>query len=746
MNNRAQNTLPIAIYNCSEIMATCAAACFNPNRMKNILLSAVLSIISYFTFCAVYPAYVQTTLQIVVKGPPGRYLIFYKSDDEYTQADSKLINLSSQEFETLELSLPGVGISQIRIDPGQTPGEVLIKSICLRRADKENLCWNKEQLFKAFRARRGISDFKMQAEDLKIGIADGWPFFETVPELSSKILSYSKKPSYLPGFFSLGIGLLTFLALARLNQKKIDANHSPCKNARQAIASMLIILPCIIFFKMCSAITSITPPFQGADEGDHLALLLSDELNIQCPQAPHSFIELQNRFEHLSKHRERYLSLAELDSFISLKDSEMHGDIAPLGNNACEYNRAYVRAPKLINSLKGISAADSSALRYLDSSRRSVALLSSVIWFLTLSVALFGSFLLGFSSSGSLALRSSAYFATIYYMFIPQNIWLSSVLSQDYLLNAFSQFAVVSLFFRVPLLSEIGLLLGLVAASSKVVYLLPAIACLTLHYLFYFKRRNILSINPLLLRSFVVISSLLGLFVVIAPSIAVPVLNFCRANNCFGLAHASVFKNISSALSDIKSMIFDFGVSTLPNFFERDSAFGFFGWLDTPLPTYYKKSYSAPLMLTFYIGLLFAPWAIYRDCTIRKESLTLFLSYCLISLCSFTALYLVFSIMQQWCGAAATFGCGYQHRYALPYYGIVPLTLLSLSFIFIEAPLKKESELKFGSALFFLVTLGLLQIITIRTSFQGTIEALSQRYFLNQEAQQAYNELISLHP
>jgi hypothetical protein len=255
-----------------------------------------------------------------------------------------------------------------------------------------------------------------------------------------------------------------------------------------------------------------------------------------------------------------------------------------LGSNACAYNSLYVLLPGSLNQMRGITPESTPPLDFIQHTRRHISYVATLLWCLGICMCLFGRAPAGLSPVAVLPLRLACLFVLLFCMFIPQVVWMSSVVSQDYLLIPLLSSAFVSLFFRVRMLSLAMLTCSLIAASSKVVYLIPGCLIATLYFAVPATLNNETRLLdrklPQTIRKYpsrilwtLYAFAVVGTFVLLRTAIH----EYCTESNCYGIETASIFGDPTGAIHELKSMVASFYVLSLPHLFLRDSAFAHFG-------------------------------------------------------------------------------------------------------------------------------------------------------------------------
>ena len=648
------------------------------------------------------PPYHHLKLSLTVTGPADTYQVFFDRGEGLNIADSIYLRFPGGDSEqTVSVILPAVEILQIRIDPGTKLSKLLIREICLGIR-----CWRGDTLVTEFRPRRDISDFILKDNSLFISTYGKDPIFETQPFLTDELKRLSSEPKLSHLFFAALAAVLSFFAL-RLRRPALITNHL----TSISLASSLIAT--LLFFLGTHQIARLVPPFQGADESDHAGKLIALETENICGNAPGKFAELWSTVASLPHHPENKLSHSLVDKLFS----EIHP--APpessLGTGACRYNNSYLLPVGGINALQHNVVNEVPAINYLYNSRRALSLFAAFIWALGFLIIIFGKGNPFISSDSLVSLRLASYLTAFQFMFLPQVMFLSSVLSQDYLLIAMGVIATCSIFFRVKWLSDFLLIGALWVASAKIFYLLPLGFLVVLHYFFFFQRTPLITKHRFKLS----LMALSALPLSIAAVRGV-VLRYCASNYCYRLERGGVFHSWSRFGVELKEMFLGWGTLTLPYSFYRDSAFGAFGWLDSYLTTATRDLFIMPTMFALVVGVGAVLYHTGRmvvegNGKAFKAYWPIYWSFCY-WLLAVLSLYLVMVLMQGWCGEGSKFGCGYQKRYELPLYSFIPLGCFYLALHFFQR-----------RRLFPLLLVA--QIIVGWTSYNAQLKVIEDRYF-----------------
>lgn len=698
-----------------------------------------------------YPPYSSLEVNLVVREDPDRYLVLFRSDDKYNM-DNVIVAkaITSHNFTHLSAELPPVKVSQVRIDPGVIPGTILVKSICIKAKDRDiaELCFSGNELRKQFRPRKGIAGYKMANGMLQIEAVDGYPFIESIPELQSKILELSKRSTLPLYLWTICLSVLLMYVHARWTKiSPLSFLHRYlCRPA--SFGPVLAAIVVVFFYFATDQLSRRTPPFQGPDETAHLSRLLAYENGIACGQVPAEFSNLAARVAHLPHHSERKLTYQDINRLTKVNNKSQEGTLHAVADTACSYNDGYVAGVAAVNALSGNSTTNSHPLTYLQNTRSSVSWVALILWLPSFLLVLRGRSLLLSGDLDVRAMRAAGFLSTVYMMCLPQTVWMSSIVSQDYLLIAVGQFVCLSLFFRLPFLSDMMLLFGAVAGASKVVYLIPFAMAIVVHYfLGYLKCKDRIWSND----SFSKLASrVAGYTAVIGGGvllsrhfIARMIPHFCEHRNCYGVNDASLWSDWRQFITDIYSMLSEHNVLMFPHQFHTDSAFGRFGWLDTPLPDLYARVFIAPIWVTAVIGVVFfGSGLMSRNMHVKLRS-------CLLPGCvgvmywaaSFLAIYFAFVVMQAWCGLGSEFGCGYQRRYELPVYAIIPTLLFYVGFLGTNAICKRVDNIQLEYAFSF-IFIFVLQLAVAFHAYRGTVLALETRYFETPRVRDHYFKLI----
>jgi hypothetical protein len=705
--------------------------------IRNITFSACLSLLALRVWLVAFPPYAPLLIELSASGPAGTYYFLYSSSSEYSAADAvKSFHPGGAEFHTHSVTIPAKKLQHLRIDPGTATGTVRIKNLCItsvQEPEEKQRCIKGQELESTLRPRRGISNFNFDANTLNITIADGWAYIETVPAFADILLTLGKQSLWRVYSTTLLVFVLLLLLLA-LARRVPFSIHSP--RTGTVFKGFALGVPLLLFFVGTSTLSRATPLFQGPDEPDHLAKLIAAQEGTQCPLAPKRMERAINAVKHLPHHPERTLNMSDVKQLFDRPYKSGKKQTKALGSNACAYSALYVSGPALLNQLLGLSAETTHPVRYSAVSRLGTSIVATILWGACLLLVLFGKSVSEEFEQLLPAIRAAGFLTALYIMFIPQTMWLSAVVSQDYLLIPLGLTAVLSVFLRIRIFSELLLILSVVAGSSKVIYLVQIVPCALLHFAATF--RLFPSLRSLLLTVAVGAGSLF-----FAGKMFIQ--GYCTENNCYGIETAGVFRSLADFPGELLQIGSTLGAMHLPGFFHRGSAFAHLGWLDTTIPDRFGVLYGTSATTAFVIALLLLPLCLLTKKSFPvNEALHISCKALFIWLAGLITLYFSVVIMAHWCGSGSEFGCGYQRRYGLPVYGIVPFCLFLL-------PLAIARFMETGSKqryLFFVPLISILiciQALVTLSAYQASLTALEKRYFDSPATQNRYQSLIQEH-
>lgn len=698
--------------------------------MKQSVLFALLGSLFLYSFgLQVWPPQIPIEVEVTARGEPDHYSILYDSGSGYTEMNSIIVPFQGGDSaHTISAELPPVSLRKVRIEPGTRAGTVFIEQICLRQQESplQELCWSGEALAANFRPRRGIAAFDTEEGGLRIKVADGWPYFESNPELDQELLRFSKRSRWPIALTALFGGIVLFLLQELLRRRGDSASQKVRSFSALRLLLFAASTSALLFTFLASlSLGRITPVFQGPDETAHTSKFLSFIGETSCGSAPRELKRLERQVHHLPYRREAKLTSSEVERLHSINNKSKGGD-ADFPRNACDYNNGYLLLPTLFNTVRGITLEEEKPIHYTQKTRESFTLAAILLWLPSFLLALFGKPLYPGISAPSV--RAAALLSTVYMLTLPQTIWLSSVIGQDSSLIALGHFVLLSVFLRVPLLSDLTLLLALFFGASKVIYLLPWGTAVLLHYGTPYLTRSDpcakrAATSSLQLLAAALFFGVLGYFVIYAALDSI-----CGDRFCYELNESALFQDSEKFLHRVQIMFTQFGTMLLPHTFHVHSAFGTFGWLDTPLPLHLQHLFTAPILAASALAFIPALFALKQSWRLLFPAVQSVLYWG----ASLLALYLSFEVMQIWCGPGELFGCGYQHRYALPVYSVVPFLL----FLFVTTTASHWRRCS-APAITCAALLG-AQGYAAYVHVEASKQILSDRYYRNEEIRNRY--------
>ncbi|MCB0343572.1 MAG: hypothetical protein KDD66_00570, partial [Bdellovibrionales bacterium] len=702
-------------WNASKIvflMSLGSARKFSPAGLLLMLL--VICGLSLTAAFRILPANTRLQVELNVKGPPSVYQVTAGKAEEVRKADRVLAETSSSEaFTKLIFALPMGEIGKIEISPGNRPNDFFIREICISAVDAQNsnLCWSGDELLHAFRPRRDISYFRMVEDNLHIRTAGNLPRFESTPELSDELESLSradKIPQFiLAAVCSIGLALLLAVRIQLVESSFDTFFRSPA--SKLAGFCTFSVLFAGIFLNLTGRISEITPAFQGTDEPAHLSRYFSAFGGSKCGELPGTFGVLNEQLRALRHAPTKKFNPTLLTQEVSPADIQPETD-------ACRYNSLYVALPRLLNRLSSNSATPD-----LTSVRSAFSWSALVGFIFCIALVFFGAPLSWLTGPDAFFFRLAGVITIIQTAFLPQMLWLSSTLSQDYALILSGLFLALSLGLRIKILSDLIFTLCLGTALSKGIYLPAFAALVVLHYSFVFgsglRPRSVLVCAGASIAAFAASGLILSS-------------TYCKHEYCYGIDRGGLFSQSAGFFEELRVMLGEFRVMSLPESFYTDSAFGLFGWVDAPMRTTDAVLYSAPLSVSLLLAIISAALLSLRSKEASSEVRStgyICAVFCLHWALSMIAVYSTFLIMQQWCGEQGYFGCGYQRRYELPLY--LPFALgifflaLNLPTQFFAEGTRRSLGVKLFCAIF------VFQVFAASVSYNRLLSTLDERYY-----------------
>lgn len=674
--------------------------------------------VSFFAVDKLIPAHQAVRVEAILKGPaaalsaaPGREGLALNSDRVFASLPG------GSDWAKLSFALPPGPLPKLELRLGSVPSDYFFQQICLSVAAKatEHVCWEGHALAKNFRPRRDISYFRTVEDSLHVRTSGAQPMFETLPDIGAALENLSSRSRKTQFLYACGISvvLATLLWFAPFTW---PAAPTPLVSRTAAFAAFALLFGAA-FVSATSKVSIYTPPLQGTDEPAHLSKYLSSQELIGCGELPPEMAVLNAQLKPLrhspaKRFTADMLELPTADSLIPETD-------------ACRYNSSYTLLPSVFaQNLSGNPLYD------VISTRRAFSRAALAGFLFSIVLVFFGSPFSWLSSDASRYFKAAGLISLIQTAFLPQTLWFSSTVSQDYMLINAGLFLALSLGLRIPILSELGFAVCLWVGSSKGVYLPPFAVLIAWHYLFVLKRAPkpliTLFAAPAALAAFVIVGMLLRN-------------TYCASEYCYGLDRGGLFHSLDKFSSEAAVMFSDFKILSIPQTFYQSSAFGLFGWLDTSMSTASAVRYSAPLSACLLVGLIcLAAFLIPRFKSLYPGEVSRIVSILALHwVVSAAAVYLIFLVMQQWCSSGGYFGCGYQRRYELPLYapisvGIIFVSLLSSSRILAACGWPRRT----GPLLAVLVML--FQCSVAGLAYQAMLHSLIARYFADERAIEEY--------
>jgi hypothetical protein len=672
---------------------------------------------------------------------------------------------SIQEGDKFSVTLPPVFVRKFRIDPGESPGKIHLKEICLSNTvfPERSVCLKGQQIIENFNIypHGTTSDFRVNEDGFaEIQSTGNDPSIITSSRFFGRIWEISHTVNFTAHILALIVFSLLFFGGNRYT-KYISQNlswTSVSKRWKQflqlSITLIALFLIGFVFFNATSKIRNNTPPFQGADELAYTGSYYSWENDIPCGSIPESFVNLNAATEFLPFQSKEHIDSTRLTRILEAgRDS---ADLVSFKNTSCGYNKFYILLPNLIHHMViGKSTGADYPIRFLDSLRKTYSLSAIVYWLLSFVLLIWGSPLIAMGERTTLTLRLAGILGLVHMMFLPQNIWISSIVTPDSIIIAGGSFLILSALFRIRIFSDVFLWLSMVAMSVKWAYLIPFAVVPLFHYACIFWKALPRQTRLKQIGRFSSKKGWFGIFLImmlIPPmgylSIRFIYFAYCKGVDCFVLKTASLFRDFGLFLQQLKFMIMEIKVLAFPHAFHVDSAFGLFGWLDTPITGSSSMIYMMPLLFSIAYGIgcfllcslkrLTGGNSNYRETGIRIYALLAIIFW----LVSFMMIYLLLVRLKVWCGPGMDFGCGYQKRYELPLYSFMPIIGFFLFFHFSIQLISDPKRAKSVLIILFILILG-FQFKAISLTIQTQVETIANRYFENAEIQMQYQHFLS---
>lgn len=696
------------------------------------LAGAFLTFLGFLFIVPISVSWLQATdarydrTELFVGSQAGAYTL----DDRYTwnSGSSRMIQYSTT---IIRMKPP----ESIRLDPSMLPGRFRIGEVKFDSGFRTVVLGPKE-----------IADRLFSLNNAKITqITDEWIEFEGLnrdPNFSllvpPEIRALNWYGAVMAGFVGMLLGILSWLLWRFLIYPDFGHRLRRTLQKYSAVAfySALVIV-CAALISLQLRVAEVTPPLQGPDEIVHMAnsydgfhralggaegcpLVWSELLDIFD-----LFIDMRLRYT-VQVDDERIAEITQLRQTPTLADKH---DLARLGESSCTLTNLFHGT--VFNAPAFLAATTNQNLRpidYLASVRLGNILTALVLTAFVGLIVIKGRFVFeGLWSVDANVLRIALGLSLLLYLLIPQNIFMTSMISRESYMLPLGIFTFISIFFRMPWLTSAGLILAVYAFwPRRAPYLLPVVFVVMVYASVWMANRQgqikwlALPIVPIL-GVFVLTPALLLLIAQVEHWMPFRVPDHLMVMDNFFHFHIFSLEIIPRLLS--------FSV------FESPSYFGKLGSLDTLI---------APWLIIFFhylivaaLGVAAAGWllSIFRRWDLPSHfkadtsMLLLQAGYAFAVLLMMTMV--TYAGYQVYSSPERGWGWGVQGRYFLPIY----FPLVAYAFLLALSPWWYNAKNSDGIQLrSFIIAVGFLIILIAIFGFASgyvTLDALISRYYLD---------------
>ena len=659
---------------------------------------------------------------------------------------------------------PRSRLRSIRIDPIQEPAEVRIGEV--RVSSRWGVHeWRGERL-RAGAYALNDGDFGAVGDDYIEFVSTGLD-----PHFSLSVPPELYRPglvAVLPGL--LRIALATFLLglvlemgaraavrffPARLQVLRNAVFHVPVavgnasveRPARFVFWASFVFLP--LFFVAHLHVSNITPFFQGPDEGAHVTNSFHgfnnlafggsgrcnetwDELNA-VPDVTDKMV----RRHRVQLNQEDVNRLTEIDQRSIWAESERHLERAK--NHSCtSSNRIHRYAYNVLTLPVFLVRDDVTALDYLKWLRHGQTLLAFLLYAAIFWVIARGRFVLrDLVEVNEGLLRVVLFLAVLFYIGIPQNVFMISVVNREAYLVPLGILIFVSFLFRTRFLSPLLLLLAVYAFWPRKAAYLPFIALLAGWYVAVFFARKARSPTPIL-----GFTGLALVAVALVPWVLI-LLHPYRAQlgsvipNRMKLLEGweHYYAQLLSLVTDVYSL----------GFLDGPSFFGRFGWMDTVQPDAGLAAFKAVflmLVIVLVAGLLFLrESSAFGHAPPGSRGTRVAVGTFFILAVPLTVAMMAYATFEDLYGYCRPprWGCAVQGRYFIPIYFVAFFYWAFAAFSLFLFRLREEQFRWLGVSL--MAFSGMI-LFAIAFNIQLMDQVISARYFESPQVRAAYLELL----
>jgi hypothetical protein len=373
--------------------------------------------------------------------------------------------------------------------------------------------------------------------------------------------------------------------------------------ARLIAVLTLVLLPALLAAQYQTA--RITPFFQGPDEGPHVVntYLGFDRIRgaatADCLETWPALAAIESVTARLAHHPMVSIRQADVDALAQLADQHRLADVgsglAPARYASCASGNLYFSVGyNLLAVPLSLLRPDANVLDYLQWVRQGQSLVAALLLLLTVVVIARGEWLPARHPRLQIGpIRVWLFLAVVAYVAIPQQVFLGSVVGPTAHLVPLGLFVFVSFLFRVRGLTELGLLLAVLAfVPRRAAFVLPLVLLLGWYLALWLRRRWRWRWAVHALVAGVVVAAAL------APQLVGWVHGLRDSLPVYVPVTLMMVEDPGHYYRELAQLAMFIGSLS---FLDWTSFFGLFGWLDTELPRSGLMAYRGLLLA---VGLL----------------------------------------------------------------------------------------------------------------------------------------------
>jgi hypothetical protein len=509
----------------------------------------------------------------------------------------------------------------------------------------------------------------------------------------------------------------------------------------------VVFLP--IFFLAHLHVSNITPFFQGPDEGAHITNSFHGFNNLafegsgRCHETWDELNAVKAVTDKMVRRHRVQLSEEDVERLIEIDQRsvwvESEQNLERAGQSSCSSsNRIHRYAYNVLTLPVFLVRDDVTAIDYLKWLRHGQTLLAFLLYAAIFWVIARGHFVLkGLVDVHEGLLRIVLFLAVLFYIGIPQNVFMISVVNREAYLVPLGILIFVSFLFRTRFLTPVLLVFAVYAFWPRKAAYLPLITLLAGWYVaVFFARRG---------RSSVPISGVTGL-TLLAVALVPWVLTLVHPYRAqFGSVIPSRMKLLEdwehyyAQLLSLVTDIYSLGFLDSPSFFGR------FGWMDTSQPEAGLAAFKVAflvLVVVLVAGLLF-----FRDPSVSGRAplgprgIRVAIGAFFILAVPLTVgmmAYATFENLYSRC-RPPRWGCAVQGRYFIPIYFVGFFYWAFAAFSLFLFRFREEHVRWLGVSL---IAFSGMTLFAIAFNIQLMDQAISARFFESAQVRAAYLELL----